>query len=352
MNAATNQRFNFSALGLAGAVALMSCRRLRKPGDGTMSGPTYYKVCKPGDYQGRVVTEADCMSMASNYDPASLDAPLTLDHSQEGPAYGWTVGLKYEDGWLQAAFRDVATELQDQSAFEKPSIEFAREINGKPGASLLAVTLLGAALPAVTDAPPVKFPSQKFKAEGIEVFALGALAKNGSRSSRGRPPARGDGPEGSRKLTVQLAAAMASSDASATAAQQALANLDQLSVEARLNEFKQFLNAQIAWGNLAPRAVRSVPRHFAGAGLHGQALRRKWKRHRYREALQGVPEGATKIITTAVIAQNPGGEELGRKYSGPVDQARLALHKKALRIRQENPKLSYEKAVSLAQKEN
>ena len=40
------------------------------------------------------------------------EAPITLDHEQKGPAYGWVDKLKEENGMLKASFKDLSEDLK------------------------------------------------------------------------------------------------------------------------------------------------------------------------------------------------------------------------------------------------
>lgn len=117
---------------------------------------------REGDYkpQGKY-TAADVQELAATYDPTWIEAPLTLDHRQDGPAYGWTerafAAPHPEDGKM-TLFCDFVLlwhgeYLWTSGAYRYRSIELWRDIGLKDGKKkghyLKAVTLLGAATPAV-----------------------------------------------------------------------------------------------------------------------------------------------------------------------------------------------------------
>ena len=60
-------------------------------------------------------TERDLAAIASAYDPARRDAPLTFGHpaSDSAPAFGWAEQLKSEGGKLFARFRDVPEKVRE-----------------------------------------------------------------------------------------------------------------------------------------------------------------------------------------------------------------------------------------------
>ena len=119
----------------------------------------FFDVFKAGNYPQGTFSEQDVESLASNYDPKFCEAPITLDHEQKGPAYGWVKELKSENGKLKASFRDVAPELKDyvqSGKYRKISVEIYKEIEGRKP-YLKAVSFLGACIPQVKGMEPVEF---------------------------------------------------------------------------------------------------------------------------------------------------------------------------------------------------
>lgn len=51
-------------------------------------------------------TEADVEAIAAAYSATQHEAPVTLDHKQDGPAYGWVAGLRREGSKLFATLRE------------------------------------------------------------------------------------------------------------------------------------------------------------------------------------------------------------------------------------------------------
>jgi len=119
----------------------------------------FFDVFKAGNYPQGKFSEQDVESLASNYDPKFCEAPITLDHEQRGPAYGWVSELKSENGKLKASFRDVAPELKDfvqSGKYRKISVEIYKELEGRKP-YLKAVSFLGACIPQVKGMDPVEF---------------------------------------------------------------------------------------------------------------------------------------------------------------------------------------------------
>ncbi len=97
--------------------------------------------------------------IAKNYDPKFCEAPITIDHQQSGPAYGWVDTVKADGDKLKVAFKDVPQEFEkdvNDGKYKKVSVELYRNLEGK-GAYLKAVSFLGAATPQVKGLEPVKF---------------------------------------------------------------------------------------------------------------------------------------------------------------------------------------------------
>ena len=119
----------------------------------------YFEVFKAGNYPQGKFTKAEVEELAKNYDPSFCEAPITLDHEQKGPAYGWVENLKAEGGVLKATFKDLSDDLKEfvnQGKYKKISIEIYRELEGKKP-YLKAVSFLGASIPQVKGMKAVEF---------------------------------------------------------------------------------------------------------------------------------------------------------------------------------------------------
>ena len=109
----------------------------------------YFEVFKAGNYPQGKFSKEEIQELAKNYDPSFCEAPITLDHEQKGPAYGWVDKLKEEDGTLKASFKDLSDDLKEfvnQGKYKKISVEIYRELEGKKP-YLKAVSFLGASIP-------------------------------------------------------------------------------------------------------------------------------------------------------------------------------------------------------------
>ncbi|MEQ8819739.1 MAG: hypothetical protein RLY93_05800 [Sumerlaeia bacterium] len=112
------------------------------------------EVFRAGDYGPKgTFTEADLDAMASDYDPARHhEAPVTLDHAQNGPAQGWVGRVRRAGDRLLATLTRLSPTLRDALGgghYKKRSVELYRafEPTGRP--YLKAVSFLGAAAPEV-----------------------------------------------------------------------------------------------------------------------------------------------------------------------------------------------------------
>ena len=119
----------------------------------------FFEVFKAGNYPQGKFTKAEVEELAKNYDPSFCEAPITLDHEQKGPAYGWVENLKEDGGVLKATFKDLSDDLKEfvnQGKYKKISIEIYRELEGKKP-YLKAVSFLGASIPQVKGMKAVEF---------------------------------------------------------------------------------------------------------------------------------------------------------------------------------------------------
>lgn len=139
-----------------------------------------YAICKTGNYPQGIVTEADLKEVASSYSNDYHEAPLTLDHAQVGPAYGYVKSVSYDNGVLYAEFKDVQQELIDltnSGKYKRPSVEIT-DYDGKK--YLRAVSFVP--FPAVKTLPAIKFKESQpviYFSEDLEInFSQNTNKKN------------------------------------------------------------------------------------------------------------------------------------------------------------------------------
>ena len=119
----------------------------------------FYEVFKAGVYPQGKFTKKEIAEIAKNYDPKFCEAPITIDHQQSGPAFGWVDSVKADGEKLKVAFKDVPQEFEqavNEGKYKKVSVELYRNLEGK-GAYLKAVSFLGAATPQVKGLEQIKF---------------------------------------------------------------------------------------------------------------------------------------------------------------------------------------------------
>jgi len=235
----------------------------------------FFDVFKAGNYPQGVFSPEDVEILAKNYDPKFCEAPITLDHEQKGPAYGWVSELKSENGKLKASFRNVADELKDyvqSGKYKKISVEIYKQLEGKKP-YLKAVSFLGACIPQVKGMDPVEFKdgeSETYifeieeKLKNIpEIKVNEELVKLQNQVSELESqvvlfidkPNRNEYSELVSKLQEKvqnMSTQITKMQDESVSRQKAEHELSKLKQQIRVNEFEQFLNEQISAGNLTP----------------------------------------------------------------------------------------------------
>lgn len=238
----------------------------------------FFEIFKAGNYPQGAFTEGDINSLVSNYDPSFCEAPITLDHVQKGPAYGWVSALKNEKGKLKASFRDVTEDLKEfvqAGKYKKISVEIYRDLEGKKP-YLKAVSFLGAAIPQVKGMEPIEFkefPSDVYTFEleedtnpNVEMQRIqdDIQKLNDSITTFSEQLDKLDKTENKEVIEAKtqiiklqdkvedLTSKLSKFQDDALLRQKAEEELTRLRLQMRKNEFEQFLNEQIAYGNLTP----------------------------------------------------------------------------------------------------
>lgn len=109
-------------------------------------------------------TQADLAASAAAYDPALHEAPLVIGHpTTDGPAYGWTKGLRAKGNDLYVVpdqLNPEFAEMVSAGAFKKRSLKWYRPtdpLNPKPGVWYPQhLGFLGATPPAIKGLKPVE----------------------------------------------------------------------------------------------------------------------------------------------------------------------------------------------------
>jgi len=228
----------------------------------------FFEVFKAGNYPQGVFSENDIEILAKNYDPSFCEAPITLDHEQKGPAYGWVSGLKSENGKLKASFRDVAGELKEfvqSGKYKKISIEMYKELEGKKP-YLKAVSFLGAAIPQVKGMQTVEFKEGEseiyvFEIEepesNPEIIKLQEQIKDLEEQVKVFADKKPESKSDERVIKLQdkvkeLSDQVNKFQEGFKEKQKAEKELRDLKFKIRQDGFENFLNEQISSGNLIP----------------------------------------------------------------------------------------------------
>jgi hypothetical protein len=123
----------------------------------------WIEVFRAGKYPQGSFTEDDVAEMANNYDPNIHEAPITLDHNDKGPAYGWVEQLKVRGGVLLAKFKQVSDSLKklvSSGQYKKRSAEIYPTFDATGGKYLRAVSFV--TVPQVKGLQPAFGDTLKF----------------------------------------------------------------------------------------------------------------------------------------------------------------------------------------------
>lgn len=133
------------------------------------------EIFKSGKWNGQEFKPADIAGIVASYDPATQKAPVTLDHDQYGPAFGWVEKIFKKGASIWATVGDIAPSLYAAlkgKQYATRSVELYRPTEESPSFRLKAVSFLGAAIPAVKGMAPVELAETVDFAEGE--FVTGA----------------------------------------------------------------------------------------------------------------------------------------------------------------------------------
>ena len=228
----------------------------------------FFEVFKAGTYPQGTFSQEEVDALAQNYDPQFCEAPVTLDHEQKGPAYGWVSELIADNGKLKASFKDLSPELKEfvrSGKYKKISVEIYRNLEGKQP-YLKAVSFLGASIPQVKGMSPVEFKEGEADTFIFESFGETAVNpdntqntdiadKEGSAVNDETLKKLSEAKETISKMQEQIAqmnVSIAKLENNATAYQEAQAELLKLRNEITQNKFEQFLNQKVNDGHLTP----------------------------------------------------------------------------------------------------
>lgn len=130
-------------------------------------------------------TVDDIAKIAACYDPKWLEAPVTPDHLQEGPAWGWVIRVFQVGDELHGdlAMDPEAYNLIKRGAYKRRSVEIYNAFslrNGEVACYIKAVSFLGAMTPAVKGMENYRFNAEnrytEFTIEEVQTMSIEAGA--------------------------------------------------------------------------------------------------------------------------------------------------------------------------------
>lgn len=314
----------------------------------------YFEVFKAGKYPQGVFSSQDVEALAANYDPQFCEAPITLDHEQKGPAFGWVSELKAENGKLKALFRDVADELKEyvnSGKYRKISVEIYREIEGKKP-YLKAVSFLGAAIPQVKGMTPVEFKEGEseiyiFENDSIqeELSILNLQDRIKQLEKEIESFKNEDTPEIISKLQEQISiisAQITKFHDNFAQKQQTDNEIESLKQQIKKTKFEQFLNEQVSNGCLTP-----IQRDMSYKILFELANICKFTVcenpvEEFKEFIKSLPK-QVEFDEIATKNRYSAAEEEFLKFSGASEES-LEIYKEA-KILSEQEKISFKDAL-------
>ena len=117
----------------------------------------WIEVFRAGEYPQGTFTVEDVQEIADRSGESAHEAPVTTDHQQSGPAFGWVDRVKAKAGRLWVKLKNVPegfAEALNERRFHTRSIELFPGDSGE-GEYLKAVSFLGAKAPQVKGLDPV-----------------------------------------------------------------------------------------------------------------------------------------------------------------------------------------------------
>jgi len=119
---------------------------------------------RAGDYGSKGVwREDDISQLAQDYNPEKHEAPVTIDHAQAGPAFGWVKRLIARGKVLIAELGDLNEQFREsvkRGEYRKVSVEIYRKFGNDERPYLRALSFLGAQVPHVKGLAGVHFEEQ------------------------------------------------------------------------------------------------------------------------------------------------------------------------------------------------
>jgi len=335
------------------------------------------EVFRAGDYgeKGQYTPE-DLDALVADYDTQLHEAPVTIDHHQSGPAFGWVRSLRRGGDLLIARLKNLDQQFRDllkQGAFKKRSVELYQQFQQTGRPYLRALSFLGARIPEVKGlADPIFHDAGEFVA--IEFSEPGTTTAEADQpdaaTSEKEPEVATDiaiaTEEASRVETAQMAeadAALHQLQNEKEHAEQELATMRQAQRRTQLQAFCQTLKQQgkfiPAWEKLGIvdflESLDDLLDQEAGLAVSrfGEGEEQITPLEWFKAFLTSLPP----ILPLGEVAKD---DALSTRRDtaipqptaqAPVSRSSVELHRKVLAFQEQNPGLSYVDALKAVAKE-
>ena len=309
------------------------------------------EVFRAGDYGPRgSYSEEDLERIASDYAPGLHEAPVTVDHRQDGPALGWVRGLRRAGRLLLARLGGLDRGFLENlkaGAFKKRSVEIYRKLETTGRPYLRALTFLGAGAPVVKgladpvfgETPENAAPEQDDDGHVWIAFEEAEEKPNAPSNQSDRSDASDQSDESDRSdksAAPTLATAFVELDAATQRFCEELRNEGRLLPAWEEKGIQRFLSV----------LDDAAPLKFSEAPEAPRLTARAWFREFLRALDPAVPMG--EMTGDAVGGPAMFGEPaaIPENWRGArFDEDSVALHRRVCRFRQARPRAGYAEAL-------
>lgn len=282
-------------------------------------------------------TTKDVDKIVSSYAAREVDAPAVIGHPKSNaPAYGWVLDLKRDGEKLLAKVKPTAKEFVD---WLKKGLYRHVSMSVRPDLTLRHIGFLGASPPAVKGLKVPEFADEEFTEIETGMFEIQKkedkemtpTEKEFTELKEKHEKFQKDFEE-LKKKNEKLEGAFSATEEEKIAARK---ELKKLRLNARKNQFSQFLNEEIAWGalnedqkNTALRILQTLSgEEFADEGEEPEDVKL------FKEFLKEIP-GKTKP-----------GEVATRTDAAEATEKSKEFEEKVAEYIKENDAADYKEAV-------
>ena len=306
------------------------------------------EVFRAGDYGPRgSYSEEDLERIASDYAPGLHEAPVTVDHRQDGPALGWVRGLRRAGRLLLARLGGLDCGFLENlkaGAFKKRSVEIYRKLETTGRPYLRALTFLGAGAPVVKgladpvfgETPENAAPEQEDDGRVWIAFEEAEEKPNAPSNQSDRSDTSDQSDESDQSAAPTLATAFVEVDAATQRFCEELRN------EGRLLPAWEEKGIQRFLGVLDDAA----PLKFSEAPEAPRLTARAWFREFLRALDPAVPMGEMTADAAGGPAMFGEPAAIPENWHGArFDEDSVTLHRRVCRFRQARPQAGYAEAL-------